>query len=121
MKKALVVIIGLVAVLWVASRVAGPGSDAAALHVTAGRGILALSVTNREAVPIRDCRFRITDQERIAWVSHHDADIAPQETVSVPWSSFAYGDQSMPNYLKDRSVYVTCTVNGEERTAGIGR
>lgn len=124
------IILGLIAFIVVAGiigNMAAPTSTRKAepiLNISAGRGLLSLQLTNREASPLSDCTASITDPDNTMWVAVVNRNIAPLETVHLYWSSFyASGGQSMPNYLKDRGVIVRCLVTGlkEERSAGIGR
>ena len=83
------------------------------LNVTAAKGVVSCSITNRESTPIRACGLYVDDAEGVRWSVDSPRTIAPLETVSFDWSSFTAGPQKqpMPAYIgRDRGVYVSCFV-----------
>lgn len=95
--------------IWRMADPTGP-SNQPILKVSGGRGVLALSVTNREDSKIKSCDLEIRDPQGVTWTTAIDREIAPLETVMIRWDAFTAGGQPMPNYLRKRSVIVSCLV-----------
>lgn len=92
------------------------------LHISAGRGLFQLTITNREDVPLTDCRFVIDDHDGVSWVANMTDEIAPLQSAWVKWEAFTARGQTMPNYIKDRGIIVNCALDGgTRRSAGISR
>lgn len=119
----LIIVGGVLAIIGAMAGEPGSSGDPI-LKISAGRGPLAVSITNREESALSDCIATITDPDKTVWTAVVDGNIAPLQTAVVPWSRFySANGQVMPNYLKDRGVIVRCLVTGlkEERSAGIAR
>jgi hypothetical protein len=83
------------------------------LNITAAKGPSACSFTNRESTALRACDLYVRDADGTVWSVDIDRVIAPLETVTVPWSSFAAQNQPMPGHIgRDRGVHVSCLVTG---------
>lgn len=89
------------------------GSDLTVLNITAAKGPLSVSVTNREGSALRACDLSVRDAEGTEWSVDLTRWIQPLETVDVQWNEFTANKQSMPGYLgRNRAVRVSCFVTG---------
>lgn len=80
-------------------------------NITAAKGALSCSFTNRESTPIRGCRMFVRDAQGVEWSVDGDRTIKPLETVVVRWSEFTANGQPMPGELgRQPGVYVSCLV-----------
>lgn len=90
-----------------------PAAKQRLLNITAAKGLLSCSITNRESTAIRGCRLYVEDAQGVQWEVVDDRSIAPLETASFDWSSFRAKGQPMPSSIgRDRGVYVSCLVTG---------
>jgi hypothetical protein len=83
------------------------------LNITAAKGLLSCSITNRESSAIQGCRLHVKDAQGVEWSVEGDRGIAPLETATFEWSSFTAQSQPMPSDIgRGRGVYVSCLVTG---------
>jgi hypothetical protein len=83
------------------------------LNITAAKGLLSCSITNRESTPISKCSLNVKDAEGQVWSVDDTREVAPLEIATFEWSSFTAKGQPMPSNLgRDRGVYVSCFVTG---------
>jgi hypothetical protein len=81
------------------------------LNITAAKGPLSCSITNRELAPIRTCELYVDDAQGVRWSVESTKVIAPLETATFEWSSFTSSGQQMAAYIgRDRGVHVSCLV-----------
>jgi hypothetical protein len=86
------------------------------LNITAAKGLLSCSITNRESTAISKCSLSVKDAEGVEWSVDDPRVIAPLETATFEWSSFTAKGQPMPGHLgRDRGVYVSCFVTGLDK------
>jgi hypothetical protein len=113
----LVVIIGAVVILAfcrivVPTDTTTPGT-ARLLNISAAKGVLSCSITNRESTAIRGCELHVRDAEGVEWRVEDDRVIDPLATATFDWHTFTAKGQPMPGHLgRDRGVYVSCLVTG---------
>jgi hypothetical protein len=74
------------------------------LRVTGGGGPTGFSFTNLQG-RLSQCVVGADDGSG-EWIAHVSADVAPSETVSLPWSDFKLNGQPLPAYL-GRAALVT--------------
>lgn len=90
-----------------------PAAKERLLNITAAKGLLSFSLTNRESTAIRNCRLYVEDAEGVQWAVKDFRDIAPLETAAFEWSSFTAQGQPMPGHIgRDRGVHASCLVTG---------
>jgi hypothetical protein len=111
--------LGLLLVGYIGSlldRSTGDGArQARLLNITATKGLLSCSITNRESTPIRACDLYVQDAQGVRWSVDSTQVIAPLETVQFDWKSFTAQGQPMPNVIgRERGVYVSCLVTGTD-------
>lgn len=112
-----VVVLGLG---WCASQLAVPTQSVRSspsterlLNFTAAKGQLGCTITNRESSAIRACTLTVKDADGTSWSTAESGELAPLETLNVPWSTFTAQGQPMPGHLGvSRGVYVSCLVTG---------
>jgi|RhiMethySRZTD1v2_1073278.scaffolds.fasta_scaffold12215_10 hypothetical protein len=121
-------IIGLVLIGYCARVMVSPTDSTNAgterlLNITAAKGLLSCSITNRESTAISKCSLNVKDAEGVEWSVDDTRVVAPLETVNFDWSSFTAKGQPMPSHLgRDRGVYVSCFVTGlDKRLTGAFR
>ena len=91
---------------------AGPGGRRL-LNITAQKGLLSCSITNRESSPIRACELYVEDAQGVRWSVDSSRTIEPLETASFDWKTFTAQGQPMPSVIgRERGVYVSCLVTG---------
>jgi hypothetical protein len=123
-------ICAVVILAYCASAMVGPVENTATtnakerlLNITASKGLLSCSITNRESTAIRGCRLHVRDAEGVEWSVDRDRVIAPLETATIDWSDFTAKGQPMPSEIgRGRGVYVSCLVTGlDQRLTGAFR
>jgi hypothetical protein len=83
------------------------------LNITATKGLLSCSITNRESSPISTCELYVQDAQGVRWTVERKDAILPLETATFEWSRFTAQGQPMPGAIgRDRGVYVSCLVTG---------
>ncbi len=113
------IILGVLLVGFISSLTSPPtntspqGTPERLLNITAAKGPLSCSFTNREASPIRNCDLTVRDAEGVEWSVGGTRVIQPLETAVVRWDEFTAQGQPMPGHIgRDRGVYVSCLVTG---------
>lgn len=109
------IVLGLFFVGFCAALLNGPNStqNERLLNITAQKGLLSCSITNRESTPIRACSLHVEDAQAVRWSVDSTKTIEPLETASFDWSSFYAQGQPMPSAIgRGRGVYVSCLVTG---------
>jgi len=108
----------MVGVPWcvsVLNKASGPtgGGTERLLNFTAAKGPTGCAITNRESTPVRACSLEVKESDGTVWSTGDSGELAPLETLNVPWSAFKAQGQPMPGNLGvRRGVYVSCLVTG---------
>lgn len=97
--------------------------QSAQLNVTAAKGPLGFTLTNREAAPIHDCLVTTLERGRPdEWDALVMGVIAPLESRAIEWQMFTQRGAPMPAYIGNtaRHFTVSCqTQGGETLRAGL--
>lgn len=92
------------------------------LSVSAAKGALNLSITNRETVTFSKCDVTLLDQGDAEWTANVPGTLAPSQTVTVNWSQFFANGQRMPAYVGQNrdNFIISCFVDNENRRRSVG-
>jgi hypothetical protein len=93
------------------------------LQVTASRGLLGLTITNRERGPVSKCDATVLDVENDEWFAAIPGTLQSLQTATVRWPEFQSNNQPMPAAVGQQRSYflVLCFVNDDSvrRSAGL--
>lgn len=98
-------------------------ASARVLNISGAKGLLGITLTNRESDAIRNCRVTVLERGRPdEWTADWFGQLAPLESIRYDWSEFRQRGQQMPSYIGTNAKHFTVAcldANGTTRSAGL--